>query len=112
MATATLDRHPGSSRFGATIALAMVIGAMTAAIIAPLAAYLLARAGFHLPFPRIFDRVAMVTLAGALILFARRLRLRQLIVEGFLEPRGHLLHLFAAFASALTAIFLLASLAI
>jgi membrane protease YdiL (CAAX protease family) len=112
MTTATLDRSPGGSRFGATFALALLIGAVTAAAIAPLIAYVLATGGFHFPFPRIFDRVVMVTLAGVLILCTRRLRLKQLIVERFREPGGHLLQLLAGFGAALSVIVLLAAIAI
>ena len=70
------DRAADNSRFGATFTLALLSGALAAALIAPLVAYLLARTGFQFPFPRIFDRVAMATMAGALILCARRLRLK------------------------------------
>jgi membrane protease YdiL (CAAX protease family) len=58
--------------------------ALTAAvIIAPLAAVAVAAAGLNFPFPRIFDRTVMVTLFVALLLFARRLKLVELLRQGF-----------------------------
>ena len=100
MTTATLESYPGRSRFGATFAIALLIGALIAAAIAPAVAYLLASAGLRFPFPRIFDRVAMVTLASALLLFARRLCLSKLLIEGFHEPRANLSRLFAGLGAA------------
>src|SRR5579864_675364 len=53
--------------FTLRLALTLLIAALAAALIAPFVAPLIAWAGFHFPFPRIFDRVVMVTLAIAVI---------------------------------------------
>jgi membrane protease YdiL (CAAX protease family) len=112
MTTATLDRRPDHARFGATFACALLIGALIAAAIAPPVADLLARAGLRFPFTRIFDRVAMVTLAGTLFLFARRLRLQELLIEGFREPRANLSRFCVGFGVAASLMALLAAIAI
>jgi membrane protease YdiL (CAAX protease family) len=72
------------------LVLAVTIGLAAAVIIAPLAAAGLAASGLRFPFPRIFDRTVMVTLGGALLCFARRLRLAQLLREGFAGPASNL----------------------
>jgi len=75
--------------FTLRLALAFFIAAIAAAIIAPLAAVAVAAAGFHFPFPRIFDRTVMVTLAAMLILWARRLGVARLLRRGFAHPMGN-----------------------
>lgn len=64
----------------------MVIGVTAAVVIAPIAAVLVAAAGFRFPFSRIFDRTVMVTLGAALLCFARPLRLVELLRRGLREP--------------------------
>jgi membrane protease YdiL (CAAX protease family) len=81
-----LDGHCG---FATNLVLALAIGAAAAAILSPFAAWLLALGGFSFPFPRIFDRVAMATIGVALLAFAGRLRLGQLLRAGFRQPRAN-----------------------
>ncbi len=69
--------------FTLLFAAALVAAAALAAIIAPAAAWLVAQAGFRFPFPRIFDRVVMATMAVAMAVLAKRLRLVALLREGF-----------------------------
>jgi len=71
------------------LSLALLLATIAAALLAPPAAVLITRAGFHhVPFPRIFDRTVMLTAALVLILQARGLRLLSLIQSGFANPRG------------------------
>src|SRR5712692_8660361 len=74
-------------RFSYALILALVGALAAAVIISPLAAFALAAAGFHFPFPRIFDRTVMLTLLAALLLLARPLRFRSLLAAGFRDPR-------------------------
>lgn len=61
---------------------ALVAAAVLAAAITPAVAWLVARAGFRFPFPRIFDRVVMVTMLAAMVALAKPLRLMALLREG------------------------------
>lgn len=70
-------------RFTVTFAAAVLLSVLAAALLAPLVAYALALAGAHLPFPRIFDRVVMVTAGVGLALAARPLGLPDLLRSGF-----------------------------
>jgi membrane protease YdiL (CAAX protease family) len=85
------------------LALAVDLGLAAAVIIAPIAAAGLAATGLRFPFPRIFDRVVMVTLGGALLWFARPLRLAQLLRDGFAEPMLNLRRALGGLALALLA---------
>ena len=67
--------------FTAKFALALVIGLAAAVIIAPVAGLAVARAGFRIPFPRIFDRVVMLALFGVIVYAARALGLVALLRE-------------------------------
>ena len=84
--------------------LALALGLAAAVIIAPFAAAGVAAAGFHFPFPRIFDRTVMVTLLVALLCFARPLRLFELLREGFAGPRANLVRTGAGLLLALVAV--------
>lgn len=66
---------------------ALAAGIAAAVVIAPLAAALISAAGLRIPFPRIFDRTVIVTLAAAMLLLARPLGLAGLIRDGFAEPQ-------------------------
>lgn len=77
---------PFTLRFAA----ALLIAAALAAVISPLAAVAIGEAGLRFPFPRIFDRTVMVTLAAMLLLWARRLRVVPLLRRGFARPLGNL----------------------
>ena len=93
---------------------ALLVAVVAAVMIAPFAAIALAAARFSFPFPRIFDRVVMVTLLAALLMFARQLRLIQLLREGFGTNRGYMWQGLAGLglaAGAVSTLFVLASLA-
>lgn len=68
----------------------MLIAALAAALIAPFVAPAVAWSGFHFPFPRIFDRVVMVTLALALWWEHRNLGLIRRLMNGFAQPLANL----------------------
>jgi membrane protease YdiL (CAAX protease family) len=85
------------------LVLAVAAGLAAAVIITPLAAVGLAASGLRFPFPRIFDRTVMVTLGGALLCFARPLRLAQLLRDGFAEPVSNLRSALSGLALALLA---------
>jgi membrane protease YdiL (CAAX protease family) len=76
--------------FTLRLALTLLIAALAAALIAPLVAPLIAWAGFHFPFPRIFDRVVMVTLAVALLWEGGELALVRRVRAGFAQPLSNL----------------------
>jgi membrane protease YdiL (CAAX protease family) len=84
--------------------LALAFGLAAAVIIGPFAAAAVAAAGFHFPFPRIFDRTVMVTLLVALLCFARPLRLFELLRAGFARPRDNLVRTGAGLLLALVAV--------
>lgn len=73
-------------RFTWRLVLALIIAAAAAAAVAPFAAVALASAGYRFPFPRIFDRIVMVTVAAMMALWARELRVRPLLRRGFANP--------------------------
>lgn len=97
----TMARESADSNFTLAFAVAVLLAVGSAVVLTPFASAGLALAGFHFPFPRIFDRVVMVAALGTLILFARRLRLFELVRSGFAEPRRHLRSLLIGFALAL-----------
>src|SRR5262249_31761692 len=68
----------------------LLLAAAAAALIAPFAALALAAAGHRFPFPRIFDRTVMLTLAVMLILWARQLGIVRLLRRGFARPLDNL----------------------
>jgi membrane protease YdiL (CAAX protease family) len=72
--------------FTVRLGLTLLIAALAAAVAAPAVAPLIAWAGFHFPFPRIFDRVVMVTLAIAIVWEARHLNLLNRLRAGFANP--------------------------
>ncbi|MGH7779216.1 MAG: CPBP family glutamic-type intramembrane protease [Candidatus Binataceae bacterium] len=76
-----------SNWFILKFAIALAIGLAAAVIVAPFAALAVARAGFRIPFPRIFDRVVMVALFCVILYAARSLRLFALLRAGFKNPR-------------------------
>ena len=96
--------------FTLKFALAHAAGLVAAVILAPFAAWLIAAAGFHFPFPRIFDRTVMVTVFGAILIAARRLELRDLLVEGFTYPISGLRRAARGFAVAIAAVALIVAL--
>jgi membrane protease YdiL (CAAX protease family) len=76
--------------FTLRLAAALIIAAALAAAVAPFAALAIAAGGFHFPFPRIFDRTVMATVALMLWWWVRELRLGALLRRGFARPLGHL----------------------
>jgi len=76
--------------FTLRLALTLLIAAIAAALIAPLVAPIIAWTGFHFPFPRIFDRVVMVTLAVALLWESSGLGLIRRLRSGFAQPLSSL----------------------
>ncbi len=72
-----------TSYFSLTLTAALGLALVAAVIIAPIVAIALVAAGFHFPFPRIFDRVVTVALFTVMLLFAHRLRLLDLLRQGF-----------------------------
>lgn len=87
--------------FTAKFAIALVIGLAAAVIIAPFAGLAVARAGFRIPFPRIFDRVVMLALFGVIVYAARALGLVALLCEGFRRPRAGVSRAILGFAVAI-----------
>jgi membrane protease YdiL (CAAX protease family) len=72
--------------FTLRLGLTLLIAALAAALIAPLVAPAIAAAGLHFPFPRIFDRVVMATLAIAIWIESRELKLVRRLRAGFAHP--------------------------
>jgi len=109
----TRARGPVAGRIGFTLlfAGAVVLSAVTAALVAPLIAYALAVAGAHLVFPRIFDRVVMVTAVAVLMLGAGPLGLRELFRGGFRDLRASLPLFLAGLGAAVAIIIVLLTLA-
>ncbi|HVA39858.1 MAG TPA: CPBP family intramembrane glutamic endopeptidase, partial [Candidatus Binataceae bacterium] len=76
--------------FTLRVTIALLLAATAAALVAPFAAIALAAAGYRFPFPRIFDRTVMVTLAVMLTLWARQLGVARLLRRGFARPLDNL----------------------
>src|SRR5262249_35030118 len=87
------------------VALGLALGA--AVTVAPIAAMAVVEAGFHFPFPRIFDRTVMVALGAILLLFAHRLGLPDFLRRGFRTTQASLRHALGGLALAAAAIGLL-----
>lgn len=100
------------ANFASTLVLAIAVALVTTVIVAPFAADAIALAGFRIPFSRIFDRVVMVAAGGALILFARPLRLPELLRGGFDNLRGSLLDFGVGLAVAISTMAILFATAI
>jgi membrane protease YdiL (CAAX protease family) len=98
--------------FTLRITLVFAVAVAAAAAISPFAAALVAAAGFHFPFPRIFDRTVMVTLGVAIIVEARRLKAGPLLRRGFEHPLGNLARLGRGFLVAAAAMAILVTVAV
>jgi membrane protease YdiL (CAAX protease family) len=90
----------------------MVASVVVAAIVSPFAAAAVAAMGFHFPFPRIFDRTAMIVVAMALATQARQLRVAPLLRSGFDRPMRNLPRATRGFLIAVGAIATLVYLAV
>lgn len=101
----------GGKGFTFIFAGAILLSAVAGALLAPLVAYALAIAGVQVVFPRIFDRVVMVTAAAVLILRAGPLDLWELLRGGFRDLRERLPAVLAGLAAALAIIIALLALA-
>jgi membrane protease YdiL (CAAX protease family) len=99
----TIGAGVGEFRHGFTrwFVIALVVGCGAAVVVAPVAAAVVGAAGFRIPFPRIFDRVVMVTLGATILLLRHRLGLLQLLGDGFRAPRSGLPQLLIGLAAAL-----------
>jgi membrane protease YdiL (CAAX protease family) len=86
---------------------ALAAGLAAAVLLAPFAAAIVAAASLHIPFPRIFDRTVMVTIAAALLWFARPLDLVNLLHDGFADPRQNWRMIVGGLALAVVAIAIL-----
>jgi membrane protease YdiL (CAAX protease family) len=87
--------------FSARFVIALAVGLAAAVIIAPFAALAVAKAGFRIPFPRIFDRVVMLALLGIILYAARSLSLVALLRAGFKNPRAGAWRALFGFAAAI-----------
>jgi len=96
--------------FTLRLTIALLLAAAAAALVAPFAATALATAGYHFPFPRIFDRTVMVTLAVMLFLWARPLGAARLLRRGFARPLDNVGALLRGLLVALTVIAVLLAL--
>ena len=76
-------RAADGRRFTLRFTSAVIMSALAAALLAPLVAYLLAAAGIHMVFPRIFDRLVMVVAVTILVWQGRALGLPELLRDGF-----------------------------
>jgi CAAX protease family protein len=83
---------------------AIIAGLIAAVIVSPFAAWAIAHAGLRFPFPRIFDRTVMVTVALAILYEARALRLAALLGAGFAAPASNLARAARGFIVALAVI--------
>ena len=97
--------------FTATCVLALLAGLGLAVLIAPVAAVGIFHMGFRFPFPRIFDRVVMLTQGLALAYYAGPLGVVTLMRQGFGEPRRNALRGLAGFVVVLVSVGVLLALA-
>ena len=90
--------------FTLRLTIALLIAVAAAALIAPWVAAPVDALGFRFPFPRIFDRVVMATLAVVMILSARPLKLGARLKAGFANPIANLGRVARGFAIAIVAV--------
>jgi membrane protease YdiL (CAAX protease family) len=77
--------------FTIRLALTLLVAALAAGVVAPFLAPLVAAGGFHFPFPRILDRVVMVTMAVAIFWESRELDLVRRLRRAFAQPWPNLI---------------------
>ncbi|MGD0075533.1 MAG: CPBP family glutamic-type intramembrane protease [Candidatus Binataceae bacterium] len=90
--------------FTLRLTLALIVAVIAAALIAPWVGALVDMLGFRFPFPRVFDRVVMVTLAAVMIQSARPLKLGTRLRAGFADLSANLGRSARGFAIAIAAI--------
>lgn len=83
---------------------ALAAGIAAAVLISPLATAVISAAGLRIPFPRIFDRTVIATLASVMLWLARPLGLAPLLREGFAQPRDNLRSALRGFAVVVIAV--------
>ncbi len=93
--------------FTLRLTIALVAGVVAAAILSPFVAAIVAAIGFRFPFPRIFDRVVMVTVLGAILLQARQLRFLALLRTAYARPGRNYAHSTRGFLIAIATIAIL-----
>jgi len=98
--------------FTSRLALTLAVAIAAAVLLAPIAGLVVAALGFHIPFPRIFDRVVMATVLVALVWSSRELRFMRLLAAGFANPAGNFSRALRGFAAALAVIAILGGLAL
>ncbi len=99
--------------FTARFALVLAAGIVAAIIFAPLVAVAVSAAGWHFPFPRIFDRTVMASMLIVMLYAARDLNLIPLLRRGFIHPaRPSLMRALRGFLVAMIAIAILFGLAL
>ncbi|HYB91860.1 MAG TPA: CPBP family intramembrane glutamic endopeptidase [Candidatus Binataceae bacterium] len=87
--------------FTLRLTLAFAAGLAAAVALAPLVALAAAGAGYHFPFPRIFDRTVMATMLAAMLVEARDLDLVGLLRAGFATPAANAARALTGFIVAL-----------
>ena len=99
--------------FTARFALVLAAGIVVAIIFAPLAAVAVSAAGWHYPFPRIFDRTVMVSMLIVMLFAGATLNLIPLLRRGFIHPAlPSLMRAIRGFVVAMIAIAILFGLAL
>jgi membrane protease YdiL (CAAX protease family) len=90
-------------RFLVWVLTALCLTLLITVVAAPLAAIVMASAGYHFPFPRIFDRTLIVTLFAILLVFGPRLGLFALLRAGFSQPKSGIWHALIGLGLSVTA---------
>ncbi|HVN63867.1 MAG TPA: hypothetical protein VMT58_04475, partial [Candidatus Binataceae bacterium] len=98
--------------FTARLSVAFAAGLIVAALLAPVAAAIVFDAGWRIPFPRIFDRVVMISVFTAIGFGARTMRVWPLLGSGFANPAENLVRAGRGFIAAVFAIVALAMVAL
>ena len=81
------DERRRAKTFTATLVSLVAAAVLVSVLVTPAAAVVVSRLGFHFPFSRIFDRVAMAAIGAALLWQRRRLKLGARLERGFARPR-------------------------
>ena len=90
--------------FTLRLTVALLVAVVAAALIAPWVGAFVDVLGFRFPFPRIFDRIVMITLAVVMIRSAKPLKLGARLKAGFANPVANLGRVARGFAIAIMAV--------